>query len=64
MKTKKVPIAVAVALWPGGNHVLDIRAGAANATDPAIPLASELIHANLSSKEATYNVCVWHLSQN
>ena len=53
MKTKKVPIAVAVVLRLGGNHVLDIRAGAANATDPAIPLATELILANLLSKVAT-----------
>lgn len=47
IKTKNVPIAVAVALWSGGNHVLDMRAGAANATEPDIPFDTEVIPANL-----------------
>ena len=37
--------------------MLDMRAGAAKATDPEIPLETEFRPANLLSKVVSYNVC-------
>ena len=59
MNTKKVPMAVAVARCSGGNHVLDMRAGAAKATDPDIAVAAELILANLIEYKQK-NIRIFH----